>query len=350
MTTTHSTGSRPRGGGFALVLWLFAFALMALPFVREPAHAEVPDPLFGRSEEDGAFANAVAEFETSSGLALAQHIAAASEELFGAESQALRDSALIDVARLNLGRDTYTTECIGCHGESGDGAGAAARYLAPRPRNFRKGVFKFTSTEPGGKPLRRDLFRTVTQGLAGSSMPSFPLLSEEKRWSAVEYVRYLALRGEFEELMLSLAVEDEELPDALEIADIVRTRWSETKARIVMPSVPETANDAASVERGRVLFLDAARANCAACHGAEGRGDGASAGAYRDDWGYPIRPRDFTAGVFRSGASNADLWVTISAGIKGTPMGSFGGTLTAEEIWDLVHFVQFASRPNSERR
>lgn len=350
MTPTDSSVSRSRGSGLALVLWLFAIALLALPFVREPAHAEAADPRIGRSEEDTAFESAVADFEQSSKLALAEHIARASEQLFGADSNALRESGLVQVSRLAMGRETYTTECVGCHAERGDGAGSAARHLAPRPRNFRKGVFKFTSTEPGGKPLRRDLFRTVTQGLAGSSMPSFALLSEEKRWSVVEYVRYLALRGEFEELMLSLAVEEEELPDPIEIADIVRTRWSEGKARVVMPSAPENANDAASIERGRALFLDAARANCAACHGAEGRGDGASAGAYRDDWGYPIKPRDFTAGVFRSGASSADLWVTISAGIKGTPMGSFGGTLTAEEIWDLVHFVQFASRPNSEKR
>lgn len=337
----HSRGKRA-----AVVIWIFAFVLIGLPFLRAPARADAEDDR-GRSEDDAPFASAVAEFEQSTEIALAAHIASTSEEHFGEDSKALRDSGLIEDWRLNLGRVTYVAECAGCHGLRGDGAGAASAHLAPRPRNFRKGTFKFTSTEPGGKPLRRDLFRTVSQGLAGSSMPSFHLLSEEKRLSVVEYVRYLALRGEFEELMLTVAVEEEELPDAREIADIVGARWADTRARIVLPTAPETPRDDASNERGRALFVDAARANCVACHGPTGRGDGPTADAYRDDWGYPIRPRDFTAGVFRSGATGADLWVTIAAGIKGTPMGAFAGTLSAEEIWDLVHFVQYLSSPSS---
>lgn len=91
---------------------------------------------------------------------------------------------------------------------------------------------------------------------------------------------------------------------------------------------------------GRELFLDAAKANCAACHGPEGRGDGPTADAYTDDWGYPIRPRDFSAGVFRVGQEAADLYRSIATGIQGTPMGAFEGTLTPEEIWHLAHFVQ----------
>ncbi len=332
----------------ALCLWILGIALMGLPFVREPARADVSNVDAGRSEKDVPFAAAVAEFAASSGLPLDEHIRVASEVWFAPGSKDLRESGVIDVSQLALGRETYSAECVGCHAANGDGSGAAARFLAPRPRNFRRGTFKFTSTEPGGKPLRSDLFRTVTNGLAGSSMPSFQLSAEHKRWAVVEYVRYLAVRGEFEELMLALAVEEEELPDAREIAEIVYARWSDGRARVVVPSVSETKNDTESIERGRNLFLDTARANCVACHGPEGRGDGPSAGAYVDDWGYPIRPRDFTAGVFRSGGSPAELWVSIAAGIKGTPMGAFAGTLTAEEIWDLVHFVQFAARSNQE--
>lgn len=347
MSSPDIRAPRPRGKRLAFTLWLFAIALMGAPFLRAPARAE-PAGDRGRSDKDPSFASAVNDFETSSGLALGRHIASASEELFGVDSKNLRESGLVDVSRLELGRRTYITECVGCHGEQGDGAGAAAPYLAPRPRNFRKGAFKFTSTEAGGKPLRRDLFRTVTQGLAGSSMPTFQLVSEQKRWAVVEYVRYLALRGEFEQLMLSSAVEDEELPDAREIAEIVASRWSDDKAHLVLPGSAETTRDDASIERGRAVFLDATRANCVACHGTSGRGDGPSADAYHDDWGYPIRPRDFTAGVFRSGASSIDLWITIAAGIKGTPMGAFGSTLSSNEIWDVVHFVQFLSQSTTQ--
>ena len=88
-------------------------------------------------------------------------------------------------------------------------------------------------------------------------------------------------------------------------------------------------------------------AACVSCHGPEGRGDGPNADAYEDDWGYPIRPRDLTAGVFRAGSEGADLYRTIAVGITGTPMSSFAGALEPEEIWDLVHFVQ--SLPENAR-
>ena len=34
------------------------------------------------------------------------------------------------------GKATYTTTCVACHGEKGDGAGPAAVALTPKPRNF----------------------------------------------------------------------------------------------------------------------------------------------------------------------------------------------------------------------
>jgi mono/diheme cytochrome c family protein len=40
-----------------------------------------------------------------------------------------------------------------------------------------------------------------------------------------------------------------------------------------------------------------------------------------------------------------DLYRTISNGIKGTPMPSYSGAMTPEQMWDLVHFVQSLSQP-----
>ena len=51
-----------------------------------------------------------------------------------------------------------------------------------------------------------------------------------------------------------------------------------------------------------------------------------------------------TAGTFRAGSEGVDLHRSIAAGIKGTPMGSFEGALTPQEIWDLVHFIQSLSK------
>ena len=66
--------------------------------------------------------------------------------------------------RLLQGELVFNKHCAPCHGASGDGAGKAAEYLDPRPRDYRRGAFKFTSTPYGAKPLRADLVRTVRNG------------------------------------------------------------------------------------------------------------------------------------------------------------------------------------------
>ena len=90
------------------------------------------------------------------------------------------------------GRLTYVQNCIGCHGAEGLGDGTAATYLNPLPRNFQTNRFKFRSTESGQLPTDDDVYRTITRGLPGSSMPGFPLLSEGKRRDVAAYVLHLA--------------------------------------------------------------------------------------------------------------------------------------------------------------
>ena len=74
---------------------------------------------------------------------------------------------------LKRGAAVYARYCIQCHGPTGDGNGVAAVYMIPKPRDYRPGIFKFTSTTYGSKPLREDLLRTVKRGIRGTSMPSF---------------------------------------------------------------------------------------------------------------------------------------------------------------------------------
>ncbi len=339
-----SGSSRPsRCSGLTLsglVFTLVGIAIFALPFLRPPDAPSWLGEDLRRAEVDIPFDEDLGYWEEDFEADLATPLSEASEEWFGLESEALRASGLLAFERIEPGRVAYQLQCAGCHGDAGDGAGPAARHLMPRPRNFRKGVYKFTSTGSGSKPLRRDLFQTITRGLSGASMPDFRLLPEEERHDLVEYVRYLSMRGEFEQLSLDEAWSEEELPDFEELAEIIYERWDEERLRAVYPDVEEPDRDEASVERGRELFLDTNLTQCDSCHGAGGRGDGINADAYEDDWGYALRPRDFTQGVFRAGASPEDLWRSIATGINGTPMGAFDGNLTGEQIWDLVHFVQ----------
>lgn len=280
------------------------------------------------------------------------------------------DEAAKDLLRVPAGKPlaqhldfavrTYRLRCLHCHGLSGDGNGPTAPFLLPRPRDFRRGDFKFTSTAGGEKPTREDLLRTLHNGVPGTVMPSFALASasfdeDEKEIEAVlDYVMLLACRGQTERLLAARVKGGEDLKaDGIQDAftedfDFVVGRWKRAASKVVKPETPKPAATAESIQRGRVLFLRDKNAKCMECHGEGGDGRTPSTidpatGEWlkRDDWGNPTCPADLTKGVYRGGRRPIDLFRRIHAGIKGTPMPGFGGTLKAEQIWDLVHYVQW---------
>lgn len=85
---------------------------------------------------------------------------------------------------------------------------------------------------------------------------------------------------------------------------------------------PLPSLSAAESARGEGIYL----ANCAACHGMDGDGDG------------PIVTEP-AAGSIRNAAGEmtaAELSYRIAYGVAGTPMPAFAGTLTQDERWALV--------------
>ena len=101
-------------------------------------------------------------------------------------------------AAILRGSRAYRVNCMYCHGMNGDGAGPSAANYDPRPRDYRRGEFKWKSTLANSKPLRRDLKRTLAEGVPGTSMPPFKLLADDQLDDLVEYVAFLAERGETE--------------------------------------------------------------------------------------------------------------------------------------------------------
>jgi hypothetical protein len=99
--------------------------------------------------------------------------------------------------KLADGRRLYMTHCSHCHGTAGDGAGPTAEYLNPKPRDYRKGVFKFTRTKAAEKATTADLKRIVKLGIPGTYMPSFMLMDDGEMNTIIEYVRFLSMRGEY---------------------------------------------------------------------------------------------------------------------------------------------------------
>jgi mono/diheme cytochrome c family protein len=283
------------------------------------------------------------------------------------------------------GKMLFAQHCVHCHGVSGDGNGPTARYLKPRPRDYRQGKFKFTSTLSPDKARRDDLRRVVLYGIPGTYMPSFRLLKEDEVHAVVEYVRWLAMRGEFEQKLAddlsnnyslkaiaerreggeSQADIDAELKEYLEqdypeyldeVATNLADAWTraESPGSIVLPKQARTPSTLASRIHGRELFLDDKKSKCVTCHGPTGRGDGEQTEAFQenpftrqkypepglyDDWGNRIFPRDLQSGIYRGGRRPLDLYRRIYAGIKGTPMPAFGTVLSDEEIWDVVNYV-----------
>ena len=154
------------------------------------------------------------------------------------------------------GRQVYERYCIQCHGARADGAGEVARWSQPKPRDFRQGVFKFSSTPYGFLPTTADLERVIQNGLYGTRMPPFAALSTRERRDVIAYLQSLSERWRTEGPGTPIAVTEEPAP----------TRES--------------------VTQGRELF----EANCAKCHG-DGTGNGPSAvKGLVDDWGSPITP------------------------------------------------------------
>lgn len=97
---------------------------------------------------------------------------------------------------------------------------------------------------------------------------------------------------------------------------------------LVQPN-PQPAT-AESVERGRSLYL----ANCAACHGTGGNGDGPTA----QRSGLVLRPLQRSAAPLSDGS----LAYRIAVGTVGSGMPGFAGTLSETDRWDLVNYLRAA--------
>jgi mono/diheme cytochrome c family protein len=93
-------------------------------------------------------------------------------------------------ASTSSGQRVYDVYCIGCHGEKGDGNGKAAAMLVVKPRNFVNGDYRFFHFgEPGPLPTDASLTMTIRNGLPGSAMPAFPLLSEQEVADVRSYIK-----------------------------------------------------------------------------------------------------------------------------------------------------------------
>jgi mono/diheme cytochrome c family protein len=286
----------------------------------------------------------------------------------------------------------YRKHCAHCHGVSGDGAGPTAAYLNPYPRDYRRGIFKFKSTPKGEKPTDSDLEKTLREGIPGTAMPSFDLLADDEIVSLVDYVKFLAIRGEVERnLVLELSdleagewlVSPETPEDGMELiqstVSFVVDRWGRAESKVAIPvACPSSADPRTataeemeqSITRGYHLFHGVV-ANCFSCHGQTALGDG-QLDLY-DDWTEELkpndpelhaklmsraqrpqpvrnlRPRNLRLGVYRGGRRPLDIYWRLINGIDGAKMPQVPLVdpndpekpgLNDSDLWDLINYVR----------
>lgn len=204
------------------------------------------------------------------------------------------------------GRSLYDARCADCHGERGDGRGPLADKVQPRPTDFRRAVYKVRSTPTGSLPTPQDIFQSLSRGHHGTAMKPWEILASRDRWALVILLESFSSR---------FAQEPPARP-------------------FVVPLAPRETSDI--LDHGELLYV---RLRCGACHGDAGAGDGPAREAYRRQGDREVRIRDFTRGRFIRGREMEDIYLTLRAGIDGTPMGAYDG-LPDDQLWALAAYVR----------
>lgn len=227
------------------------------------------------------------------------------------EAELGMDRPAENVLTIKAGQRLFKRRCAICHGIEGDGKGEGAYMLQTKPRDFTAGVYKFRSTPTGSLPSDEDLYITITRGIRGTAMVPQTGLTASEKWSVIYYIKTLSGRFSREE-------------------------------HDTLVKIPEAGSPVAElIKKGQAVYD---RARCWECHGTEGRGNGPKAEKLRDDWGYRISPRDFKYEPFKRGLTTEDIFLTVTTGLDGTPMASFGDSLNKEELLSVAAYVKSLQR------
>ena len=215
----------------------------------------------------------------------------------------------------DLGQVTYDRWCAGCHGVDGTGDGPGAGYMLPRPRDFTQALYQIRTTASGELPTDEDILAIIDRGMPGTTMPGWEdLLSNDEREALVQYLK-----------TFSRFFSPDEVPQPLEFSRATRS-------------------NADVLVEGERLFREVA--DCAACHGDGGRGDGESSPTLADDGDFPVRAADLTENwLFNGGGEAEDIYRRLLTGLDGTPMPSLAdvvtaGVITDEQLWAIAHYVR----------
>src|SRR5262249_47746479 len=148
-----------------------------------------------------------------------------------------------------------------------------------------------------------DLLQTVRRGMYGTAMPGWDrILPDEDIRAVVDHIKTLS----------------------------PQFAAAPPKPVTVGAGVPSSP---ASIDRGQAVYD---KLQCAKCHGRDGRGTGAAATTFEDDWRQPLRAADLTEPwTFHGGGTAREIYLRFRTGMSGTPMPSFADAASEGEMWDL---------------
>jgi mono/diheme cytochrome c family protein len=314
--------------------------------------------------------------------------------LIGLQMIALVAHAQTDPTRMLLNPDpilpaegakVFSANCLACHGGNGDGWGPLAVNLPNKPRSFTDQAWMANHADG-------TFFTSTSRGIPGTSMPAFAdRLSEREIWAAIAYIRGFApLRAATEvtvgptaslrwtakvgALLYSqqcsgchgsggrgdgpAAAFFTRAPRDLTNRDWMASRSDEQLRGVVRYGVPgspmpgfilELRDDEITSLIGYLRTVSGTRPgknavrgigvslygqNCAACHGAEGNGDGPGANQLAP------RPLDFRNPSWMAAQTDEQLGVAILGGRPGTHMPPFRALLTRAEVAALVQYLR----------
>lgn len=174
--------------------------------------------------------------------------------------------------QLTKGKELYAQNCASCHGDLGAGDGPAAAALKPAPRNF---TDKGAQWKNGSSPL--GIFKTLANGIEGSSMASYANLSEDERWALTHLVRSWvpqeakqeSTEEQIVEVCRSLSAPAKPDSISIDLAMKLIVEDAPTKRAMELQKYgPIYQYPDANAARGRDLY----DTSCASCHGADGNG------------------------------------------------------------------------------
>lgn len=214
--------------------------------------------------------------------------------------------------RIARGRSVYGHNCVGCHGDRGQGVLLPGTGMQRPPRDF-------ASAAAHAELGRERMVAAVRQhGASGTAMAAFGTqLPAPDIEAVVDYVRTALMSAQTHGVSGTLAHggrQRDARPAAAPKADM---------------SLPLPKGLAGNARHGEAFYL----ANCATCHGAKGDGKGPRA--------YFIRPvpRNFLEAAARRRLNRPALYEAIAMGRLGTEMPAWSKVLSEQELADLAEFV-----------